>query len=408
MYQPRLPALLPRWVRPPTPRILLSSFIFLGGLSSLVSAAPVGGEGRSPSPAAASSPTPTPSPTPSENPSEAGSGSEGQRAEAATGRPSGAGGVAGQIAGRQWLIAEVDRQISAQLSAARLEFERRRYALRSQALRGMIDQALLEQALAAEPQERAAGGINGLLEREVFQGISPPSEAEQRAFFEEHQGQLPGTFESLQERIQSFMMDQQRQRALSAYLDQLRRRFGAQEFLEPPRVSLSSEGFSKGPADAPITIVEFADFECGFCSRAGSVLDQVVARFPGKIRIVYRDFPLSFHPNAKPAAIAARCAGAQGKFWEMHDALFAQQGGLGEALYLSEARRLGLDLEPFESCLRTPATGAAVDQDFREGQQVGVSGTPAFFINGIELSGAQPPEAFEEIIRRELAASRRE
>ena len=320
------------------------------------------------------------------------------------------GAVVASLGTRSWTLEELDAKIATELHAAQLEFERRRYSLRQAALNELLNQSVLEQRLSETSPEEQLKGINGLLEREAFQDLNPPTEAERLEAElqarglknESHRDQIPGEFEAFQEQIGAFMLDQRRQAVLQSYLTALRSRYQTREFLEPPRASLSGVGFSKGPEDAPITIVEFADFECGFCARAGDVLSQVTARFPGKIRVIYRDFPLGFHQNAKPAAVAARCAGAQGKFWEMHDALFAQQGALGESLYLSEARRLSLDIEPYERCLQNPERAAEVDRDFSEGQAVGVSGTPAFFINGVELSGAQPPEAFVALIQREL------
>ena len=180
----------------------------------------------------------------------------------------------------------------------------------------------------------------------------------------------------------------------------------AQDLLEPPRVQVAATGFAKGPKNAPITIIEFADFECGFCSKIGMTTKKLLEKYPQKIRLVYRDFPLNFHPNAEGAAIAARCAGAQGKFWEMHDLLFANQQNLNPEQYMKLATDLKLDMTKFEACSKDPQQQQAVQADLVAGSKVGVSGTPAFFINGIAMSGAQPLERFIEVIEKELARTK--
>ena len=149
-------------------------------------------------------------------------------------------------------------------------------------------------------------------------------------------------------------------------------------------------------------MIEFADFECGYCSKIGETTKALLAKYPGKIRLVYRDFPLNFHPNATTAAVAARCSGAQGKFWEMHDLLFDNQQNLNPDQYMKFAKDLALDIDAFKKCSDDPSQTQAVQNDLQEGSKVGISGTPAFFINGIALSGAQPLERFIEIIEKEL------
>jgi len=161
-----------------------------------------------------------------------------------------------------------------------------------------------------------------------------------------------------------------------------------------------------GDPKAPVTIVSFEDYQCPFCKRS---FDQT---FPllkkeyidtGKVKYVYRDFPLSFHPQAQAAAEAGECADDQGKFWEYHDALFQNQQSLSSALYSQLAGQLGLDVEEFDQCLQSGKFTQEVQNDFAYGSSVGVSGTPTFFINGIKLVGAQPYQAFKQVIDAELA-----
>ncbi len=159
-----------------------------------------------------------------------------------------------------------------------------------------------------------------------------------------------------------------------------------------------------GPADAPITIVEFSDFECPFCQRHfQEVYPLIMSEYGDQIRYVYRDFPLnSIHPNATPAAEAGLCALEQGAFWPYHDLLFGGPLELGRASYESYASSLGLDVDAFIVCLDDGRYFEEVEADLQIGIETGVSSTPTFFINGIGLVGAQPFEVFQQIINYEL------
>jgi protein-disulfide isomerase len=148
----------------------------------------------------------------------------------------------------------------------------------------------------------------------------------------------------------------------------------------------------------------FSDYECPYCKRGEDVVAQVMSTYGDKIRLVFRDYPLPFHANARPAAEAAKCANAQGKFWEYHDKLFANQASLGVEDLKRYAGEVGLDQAQFDSCVGERKFQNDVQADLDAGQQVGVDGTPAFFINGRMLSGAQPFEAFKSVIDEELAA----
>ena len=162
----------------------------------------------------------------------------------------------------------------------------------------------------------------------------------------------------------------------------------------------------KGNANAPVTIVEFSDFECPFCARFYSqTMKQLETEYidTGKVKLIYRDFPLGFHQNAQKAAEAGECADDQGKFWEMHDKIFENQPSLSVSSLKQWAGQIGLDTGEFNSCLDSGKHAGEVQDDFKEGASYGVSGTPSFFINGIQLVGAQPFSAFQQIIDSELA-----
>ncbi|MBU0958323.1 MAG: DsbA family protein [Nanoarchaeota archaeon] len=162
----------------------------------------------------------------------------------------------------------------------------------------------------------------------------------------------------------------------------------------------------KGESDAPVTIIEFSDYECPFCGRFYTeTLPQIRARYidTGKVKYVFRDFPLSFHPNAQKAAEAAECAGEQGKYFEMHDKLFDNQQALDVNSLKNYASQIDLDMGEFNSCLDSGKMAEEISKDLRDGQAAGVQGTPAFFINGRLVSGAQPFAAFQQAIEAELA-----
>lgn len=159
-----------------------------------------------------------------------------------------------------------------------------------------------------------------------------------------------------------------------------------------------------GMEDAAITLIEFSDYECPFCTRWHTeVFAPLMKKYPDQVRFVYRDFPLPSHPNAIPAAEAANCANEQGAFWEYHDRLFATTQGLSAAVYEKIAAELGLDLEQFTQCVEDRTYQAEVDADFQYAANLGVTSTPTFFLNGIPIVGAQPFEFFDEVVRRELA-----
>ncbi|HET6585003.1 MAG TPA: thioredoxin domain-containing protein [Nannocystaceae bacterium] len=164
---------------------------------------------------------------------------------------------------------------------------------------------------------------------------------------------------------------------------------------------------SRGPDDAPVTIVAFSDFECPFCIRGANNLEKVVASHPGKVRVVFRNMPLPMHAGAEPAAIAALAAHRQGKFWEMHDALFATQGKFAVDDLDALADEIGLDMTRYRSDIADPALAAALKRDVDEAKRLGVTGTPSFFVNGRLVVGARPADELTTLVAEEAAAAER-
>ncbi len=169
------------------------------------------------------------------------------------------------------------------------------------------------------------------------------------------------------------------------------------------RAEIAIDGAAtRGPADAPVTIVEYSDFQCPFCARVQPTLEQIEETYGDRVRRVFKHLPLRIHPDAPGAAAASEAAHRQGKFWEMHDKIFVSQRDLGDATYRRFAEELGLDIARFDEDRASAAVKQRIERDEQEAQRLGVSGTPAFFINGRFLSGAQPFDAFKRVIDEEL------
>ncbi|MEN8145941.1 MAG: thioredoxin domain-containing protein [Gemmatimonadota bacterium] len=275
------------------------------------------------------------------------------------------------------------------------------YSLTEQGLEQTIQLKLFE--LEAE-----ARGVTSeeLLFDEVESKVVQPTAAEVDAFYEERRDEIPATYtrETIAPQITAFLRQQARNEPFNAFIAQLRVKYDVSNLLEPPRIEVATAGFpSKGSADAPVTIVEFGDFECPFCYRLIESLEQVDEKYGDQVRLVYRQFPLnSIHPHAQKAAEASLCAAEQGKFWELHDEMFANQRMLGVEDLKATAVRLGMDGERFNICLDTGKFVEEVAADVEVGMRLGINGTPALYINGRFLSGAQPFEVIAPIIDDEL------
>jgi protein-disulfide isomerase len=173
--------------------------------------------------------------------------------------------------------------------------------------------------------------------------------------------------------------------------------------LKGVKVALRPDDPSRGKKDAKVTVVEFSDFQCPFCSRAVTAVKELEQELKADVRVVWKHLPLPFHPNAMPAAVAAEAARQQGKFWEMHDRLFAGQQTLSDAAYVQHAKELGLDLPRFEKALKDPATRARVEEDAKAAAAAGVTGTPTFVVNGEPVVGSA---GLKDAVRRQLEKAR--
>jgi protein-disulfide isomerase len=207
------------------------------------------------------------------------------------------------------------------------------------------------------------------------------------------------------------MIDASRKRYRDMLVSNMRRNFKVVTFLDPLRTDIVTTGYpSRGPANAPVTIVEFADFECPYCGGLYPTLKLVEKNYPDKVRLVYRQFPLpNNHPHAQKAAEASLCANDQKKFWEFYDALFTDQSKLDVPSLKQRAQSLGLNTATFNTCLDSGKQAGAVAKDKEDARKAGVSSTPTMFINGRILSGNRPYTEIRDVIEDELqrAASKK-
>ena len=306
-------------------------------------------------------------------------------------------------------LAEIDGivitegQLDASLGRQFLQLNKQIYELKRQKLNQLIDAQLL-----TEQAKQRSISVSTLLEQEVNDKVQPISEEEIQNFYAKNKERLPVALDKVHDQIRDYLREQKIAQRKNEYFKTLRSNANVVTYLKPPpiyRAEVSTNGApSKGASDAPVKIVKFEDFECPFCKTVQPTLAKLLEKYDGKVRLVHKDLPLeAIHPQATLAAEAARCAGDQGKFWQYHDTLYSKVPKLGSADLKAYAKDLGLDTVSFDRCFESGRHRGAVQKDLAEGAKLGLTGTPSFFINGRELSGAQPLEAFAAVIDEELS-----
>jgi protein-disulfide isomerase len=304
-----------------------------------------------------------------------------------------------EVNGEAIAAAEVERALGMKLS----QLEEQIYNLKRQELDALIAQRLLAQEAA-----RRSVSVAGLLDAEVTSKIDLVTEKEVEDFYQQNKARVSGDEADIRQKIRAFLQQRKLAARRKIFVESLRSQAKVLVRLEPPtppRIDVPVAGAPvRGAEDAHVTVVEFSDFQCSFCKQAHPILSKLLEQYPGKVKLIYLDFPLErIHPQARRAAQAARCANDQGKFWEYHDVLFAQSPRLSPTDLKRYARQVGLDTAKFETCLSSETHKATVQKDLDEGKKLGVTSTPAFFINGRPLQGAQSFEAFVRVIEEELA-----
>ena len=311
------------------------------------------------------------------------------------------GGVVAVVNGRRITQKEVDSSIASQL----LPLQEQIHALRKKALDNLILRAILE----AEAERRGVS-VEGL-RRQLTAGKVDvaPSQVEQ-LYLENAATFAAMSPDEAKERLRLDLESQARMRNYREALAKLKETASVDLLLDEPGL-LSVGGVetapSLGPERAPVVIIEFSDFQCSYCKSAQATLKRVLQDYRNHVKLIFKHLPLTdTHPRALPAAQAAFCAGRQGSFWQFHDALFASENLSPEA-FDEIAARLNLNSAEFKTCLDSEAARAAVIGDVQEAKRIGITGTPAFIINGRLVRGALSFEGFKDIIERELRAAHR-
>jgi protein-disulfide isomerase len=314
-----------------------------------------------------------------------------------------AGDALAEVDGVAITSEEVEKSLAGQLS----KLEEQIYNLKRQRIEALINDKLLEKEAAKRKLT-----VPQLLDTEVTSKVGLVTEQEIEKFYQDNKGQIKGDDPQVREKIRAYLQNQKLAAKRAEFLTSLGAQAKVVINLKPPpvlRAEVSIEGAPfRGAANAPVTLVEFSDFECPFCKRAHPTVTQLLEKYAGKVKLVYRDFPLeSIHPQARRAAEAARCAEDQGKFWDYYEVLFKESPKLSQDDLRRYAAQTALDVKKFDACVADTVHKARVQRDIDEGTRLGITGTPAFFINGRSITGAQPLEVFARIIDDELTGAAR-
>jgi protein-disulfide isomerase len=311
--------------------------------------------------------------------------------------------VGDQTIDRDAVIEEASKSLQ-DVEAERLQCQQAADRNEHEALQSAVQRVVHRRIFALEAERR--GMTEDALREQLKAQTGEVTDADVDAFYEANRAQIQQPKEQITDQIRAYLKQQRLQKADADFFAEMEKNFKVDYLLEPLRVEVAATGSARGPATAPVTIVEFSDFQCPYCSKAEATVKDLLEleKYKGKLRLVYRDYPLPSHNLAPKAAEAAHCAGDQGKYWEFHDRLFAATPKLEVTDLKSYARDLKLDEGRFSKCLDSGEKGKVVADHFKAGNDAGVRGTPAFFINGRLISGAQKLEAFTALIDAELIA----
>jgi protein-disulfide isomerase len=279
-------------------------------------------------------------------------------------------------------------------------FKSQEYSAKREFMESAIGQKLLE-----NEAKRRGISVDELRKQEVESKVEPVTDVQAKEFYDMNKARFGSLTEAeALDQIHAGLSQQRLQRKLSDYVGELRAKATVKVLLDPYRIDVAAgDDPAKGPATAPVTVVEFSDFQCPYCARVGPTLKRVEDTYGEQVRIVYRDFPLQqIHNNAAKAAEAGSCAADQGKFWQLHDKMFENQAKLAVPDLKQLAKDAGLDSAAFDQCLDSGKKAAEWNEDLKDGERYGVNGTPAFFVNGRLLGGAASFEKLTEVIDDEL------
>jgi protein-disulfide isomerase len=306
---------------------------------------------------------------------------------------SGNGGtVLVEVDGAKLTLGDFERKRPSGLFNARNSF----YEAEKKAVDEFVDEYLLERQA-----QREHVTVAQLLERHVNGALAKdPSDEALRVYYEGLDAAQP--YEVVRDQILQHLRERRLAKLKTTFMESLRSQASIAMHLTPPRAAVPvKDATLRGSPDAPVMVVEYADYECPYCQQIQPALDRLEADFKGKLAFAYKDVPLPMHPHAQKAAEAAHCAGVQGKYWEYHDLLYKTKKL--EVVDLKEdARALKLDTDAFDKCLASGEQSESVKAQLTEGQSLGLQGTPSFFINGRVFSGVLTYEQLSAVVIEEL------
>lgn len=310
--------------------------------------------------------------------------------------------VVATVGDRKFTLKDVEARWQEEDPAERARVSQLLYQHRRQSIDMLVGDYLLDGAA-----KKAGVTKEKYLEVELEKRRGPITDADIQKVFEENRDRVGlSTIADLKDSITKFIAGNRDAQNLAIMVSELKAAGPAVSIaLDPPRyeVAIAAHDPSRGPANAPVTIIEFSEYQCPFCARVTPTLKAIEQKYAGKVRFVFKDFPLQNHQQAPKAAEAAHCAGDQGKYWELHDRLFANQQLLQVPELKKHAAAVGLDQAAFDQCLDSGKHTENVQADIEQGSQMGVGSTPTLYINGRLVTGAQPLALFESIIDEELA-----
>jgi protein-disulfide isomerase len=311
--------------------------------------------------------------------------------------------AAARIGDRTVTVRELDDRWKREDPAAKAQADQAVYDGRRAAL-----DAIIADALVADAAKAKGVATEKFVQDEVTKRVTPVSDTDVRNFYVQNSERMQGrSFEQMSAAIQRYLEEQHQNDAKQALIADLKKSGPPiRVVMDAPRstVHVSPDDPSQGKADAPVTVVEYSDFQCPFCLRVMPTLKELRTKYGDRMRLVWKDFPLTqIHPQAFVAAQAGNCAREQGKFWEYHDKLFANQSALTADALKKYAAETGLDTAKFNQCLDSSKYEARVEDALVAGKGLGISSTPTVYVNGRMINGAQPIDVFESVIDEELA-----
>lgn len=307
--------------------------------------------------------------------------------------------VVAMVEGEQILEKDFIKGIESDLYEAEMKVYEIKYA--------KLQSLILERFMNKDPNKKGLTN-DQFLDQYIAKSIKI-SDADVEKFIKERQIPKDQINPEIRTRIVDYLTLEAKKGSVEKWLAEKTKKSPVEIYLTKPSLPVfevtAGDAPFKGGADAKVTIVEFSDFQCPFCSKGAVVLAEIEKKYGNKVKIAFKNFPLPFHTQAKGAAEAGLCANEQGPkfFWKMHDAMFADQAKLDKDNLIATAKKVGLKEADFKTCVESGKFKAKVEADVTEGQGIGLKSTPTFFVNGKLISGAQPLEVFSEVIDEELA-----